>query len=492
MSTAAAPDARPEPATRNALGSLRRIAPDAGAVALIVVPPWPGVFTIDSQAMYRMANAGNVDDWYSPILVSMWRVALAVGLPSSAVFVTATAVVVVGLLTLYRLALPRWWALVATAATVLFPPVYGLLGWVGRDVWFLGLLLVVAASLGWATVLPARRFPLVTLAFTAAWLAADARQNGFPALAVVGGAAAWFVFSGRRHRWWLVIGASLLTILLGVAAQRAARIVAVQKDVSPEQVLYFQDLLAVSLRLEESQVPRELLPRDQLDEVRTLWVPAQVGAVLFRDDPPVDYRPRQGSARRTRMLRDAWLDMVTTHPFAYAVERADLYRRLLGIGDTVPGAWYATTDVIPGTAAAGLRQRFDALNDARGDYLRLFEQGAPGTGGPLHQVWIYLALGLVSAAAIVAAGPRLRAFGWTMLALQLLMQLVLVFAATLLEYRFELFQVVLGLALTAIAARLWWEAHLLRLAGGPSAAARHPPLLTSARPSEELEPEPPR
>jgi hypothetical protein len=356
-------------------------------------------------------------------------------------------------------------------------------------VWFLGLLLVVAASLGWATVLPTWHLPLVGIALVAAWLAADARQNGFPAMAVVGGAAAWLMFGSRRHRWLLVIAASALVVLFGMAAQRGARVVAVQKDVSPEQVLYFQDLLAVSLRLDDSQVPQQLMSADRLDDVRRLWVPAQVGSVLFRTDPPVDYRPYEGSGPRTRALRDAWFEMIANHPFAYIVERADLYRRLLGVGDAVPGAWYEISDRLPYQGSRDLQQRFSGLNDIRSEFLQVFDSGAPGSGGPFHDAWLYVALGLGSALAIVAAGTRLRVFGWAMLALQISMQLVLGFAATLLEYRFELFQVVLGIALAVIAARSWWER--LRFRGAPNGAEPRRRTSTFAPRSTAPAPAPP-
>lgn len=220
-----------------------------------MVPPWPGVYTVDSQAMLASARAGQVSDWYSPVLVSAWRVVDAIGLPPSFVFLITTVVVVVALLAVYRLALPRVWAMVATAGTVLFPPVYGLLGWVGRDVWFVALVLVVAAALGWASLVPERRVALLTVAWVAAWLAADARQNGFPVLAVVGGVTAWFVASAWRHRVLVVCGAAIVAVVLGMGLQRAAHTVTVRRDVAPEQSLYYQDLLAVSLRIDESLVP---------------------------------------------------------------------------------------------------------------------------------------------------------------------------------------------------------------------------------------------
>lgn len=193
------------------------------------------------------------------------------------------------------------------------------------------------------------------------------------------------------------------------------------------------------------------MPRDRLDEVRRLWVPAQVGAVLFREDPPVDYRPYRGHDRRTRLLRDAWLDMITSHPIEYLVERADLYRRLLALGDTPPSTWYRESDQIR-AISPGLRQRLTGLNDLRAEYLELFESGEPGRGGPLHRPWIYVLLGLGGSIALIVMSSRLRVFGWTLLALQVSLQVVVAFAAPLLEYRFQLFQVVLGIISPILAA----------------------------------------
>ncbi len=491
---------------------LRRFGAEAASVVaivgIVVVPVWPGIFTVDSQAMYKMVQRGEVDDWYSPILVSCWRLLEWFGLPPATVLVGTTVVVVVALLAIYRLALPRRWALVATAATVVFAPVYGLLGWVGRDIWFLAMVLTMLASLGWASIRPRWARPLVSTALVTAWFAADARQNGFPVLAVAGGVGAWLLIREVRHRWLWVIGAGVLTVVVGLGLQRAAHVVTVQRDVSPEQVLYYQDVLAVSLRLDESQVPPSLLPRGQLDDVRRLWVSGQVGAVLFRDDPPVDYRPYAGSGKRTRVLRDAWIEMITDHPFDYAAERLDLARRLLGIGDAIPGAWYATSDDLDWEGSPELAQHFTNLNDLRGDYLRAFDSGVEGFGGGLHRAWIYLVLGLLSAGLIIALDPRLRVFGATLLALQIALQLVLVFAAPLGEYRFELFQIVLGIVAAVLAAVVAARARRGRDAitpsksltkskepeqgelpeeaptarGVPSGAADRPPALTALRP----------
>jgi hypothetical protein len=438
--------------------------------------------------MYKQVWLGEVDDWYSPILMSCWRLVEWLGLPPSTVLVGTTLVVVIALLTIYRLALSRSWGIIATAATLLFPPVYGLLGWVGRDVWFLALLLVVAAALGWASVLPRHRTTLLVVALVAAWFAADARQNGLPVLAVVGGIAAWLTLGPRARRWLWVAAAAILATVVGLGAQRLAHTVTVQRDVAIEQALYYQDLLAISLRLQESQVPRELLDPDRLDDVRRLWVPAQIGAVLFRDDPPVDYRPYGGHEPRTELLRDAWIDTITEHPFDYAAERLDLYRRLLGIGDEVPGAWYAESDRID-QRSSEFQQRFTGLNDARRAYIELFESGAPGLGGPLHGAWIYLLLGLVGAAAIVVTSARLRVLGASLLALQVSLQLVLVIAAPLLEYRFELFQVVLGIVAVVIGARVWFEARrrdaitpVVAPPGAASGAEQRRPASSDARP----------
>lgn len=441
---------------------LRAAAPEVGTVSaltlLVVLPVWPGIFTVDSQSMLEMARQGTVDDWYSPVLVTLWGFADNLGFPPSGVLVVATVVFIAALLALYRLGLPRHWALVATSLTVVFPPVFGLLGWVGRDVWFVGLVLVSMASLGWASTRPQRRPALIALALVAAWFASDARQNGFPVLVVTVVASAVLVVGPRRRRWLVVVGTSTAAVVAGLALHRVAESVVVQRDVAPELSLYYGDLLEVSFRLDESLVPRQLLPPSELDEVRRAWVPGQVGAVLFRDHPLVPF-PRFSSPPWLGDLRGAWFDMILDHPAEYAVVRGDLYRRQLGIGGhTVPGAWYAVSDELDWEGSPGLQQRFANLNDARRTYLEAFDADAPGSGGPLHRAWIYLLLGLAGSLAIVMHHRRLRLLGWSTLALQVLMQAVLFFAAPLVEFRFELFQVTLGIALAVIGTWVWYNA----------------------------------
>jgi hypothetical protein len=161
-----------------------RLIPFDGVVAvtltgLVCVPVWPGVFTIDSQAIYSAAVAEDVDTWYAPTLGWLWGMADSLGMAPAGALVIGVAGVVLTLLAAYRLWLRPVAARLATAATVLWPPIYGMLGWVGRDVWFLALLLAVVALVGWAARLPHWRWPLMSAAGVAAWFAYDARQNGF-------------------------------------------------------------------------------------------------------------------------------------------------------------------------------------------------------------------------------------------------------------------------------------------------------------------------
>jgi len=59
-------------------------------IAVVVyIPPWPGVFTVDSQAIYSDAIRGSITNWYSPGITWVWSIAERLNLVPGAVFAGA-------------------------------------------------------------------------------------------------------------------------------------------------------------------------------------------------------------------------------------------------------------------------------------------------------------------------------------------------------------------------------------------------------------------
>ena len=432
----------------------------AAITALVVVPVWPGVFTIDSQVMYRAVVEGEISNWYAPVHQALWRVIHSLGFPPATMLLLGVVGLVSALIACFRLALGRVWATVATAAVMMYPPIYGLAGWVGRDVWFAALVLGVVAMLGWAIRTPQRRWVLLGGAFAAAWFAADARQNGFPVLLVVGGVAGWAWAQDRGRAPLRIIGAAFLTLLVGLGALQLTREVVVVNDYSPDEILYFQDLVAMSLRDDVLLVPEKYVRVDDLGTVRELWVDGHVGYVLDVPDAPFRYRPYNSS--HVDALRAAWRDAIIDHPLDYAVVRTKLTLQLWGLRDGMLSAWFDRSDDLSASGGGALSwersrelaQSFPSLADARASFLDAFD-GQRGYPGPLHRPWPYLLAGLAGAILLVAAGGASRVFGWAMLALQVLLQGVLALSAPLVQYRFEYFQVLLGIVLAVLGVAAW-------------------------------------
>lgn len=422
--------------------------------AVVVVPIWPGVFTIDSQAMLRDASEGQISDWYSPVLQAFWGLLDTLGFSPGTMFVVGVAGLTASLLVCFRLGLNRVWAMAATVLTMLFPPVYGLAGWVGRDVWFAAFVIGVLAALGWATRRPARLgFPFA-LAFVGAWFAADARQNGLLIYLVVGAVIGWTWAASRGHVAARTVGVALLCLVLGVGTMVLARSFIVTRDQRPEDVLYFQDLVAMSLRRNELLVPAQFVKVDDLDEIRAALTQGQVGAVfnLVAEMP---------SVRDPNVLRSAWLESIREHPLDYIAVRGTLWLQLMGLRSGLLSAWFGGSDLLNWDRSPELAQAFPTLTSARYSVLDTFDDGNRGPG-PLHRPVIFLVAGLFGSVLLIVAGSAARLFGIATLGLQVVFQATLAATAPVVEFRFEYFQVLLGIVLGVLGLSAWW----VRRSGG--------------------------
>lgn len=417
-------------------------------VLLVAVPVWPGIFTVDSQAIYRAATEGRISTWYSPALGWLWGVADHAGMPPGGVLIGALVLVVTALLAIYRLVLGRRSARVATAATILWPPVYGLLAWVGRDVWFLAFLLSVLALLGWAAKLPQHRRVLLAVAGVPAWLALDSRQNGFPVLAIWGGTAAWLLVTDRRWQRAVSPVAAVLAVSCGVGLQAATRSVIVSTHDNPQQWLQYRDLLSVSLARDESQLPESLFPSQDLEAVRLRGLPDAFAG----PDPLVAWNPYQDGAAIQAQVAHAWWTMVKNHPLDYLRARARFFVPQLMIGHPARSAYFGWSDELDWERSGELRQSFPTLNRGRLRLLTIFEGNAVARGGPLHVVWLYVLLGIAASLRLAFVSDPTRTLGISALLLQVTLQIGIFFFAPTVQYRYQLFQLILGIAMTIGAA----------------------------------------
>jgi hypothetical protein len=213
-----------------------------GLTVLVCVPVWPGNFTIDSQAMLSSARESKISNWYAPLHQWMWSVLDGLGFGPAAVFALGVLAFIASVFLLARQFLPPRAARLVTIVTVLFPPVYGLLGWVGRDVWFATAVVGITA-LAWhirRASIAASPWALVAL-IVLGISAADARQNGLPfyVLAVAVGVAALALVDRLSFRVtnWTRIAAVVLGAVICWSGLRIAQDAVVTVHHHPEQFL---------------------------------------------------------------------------------------------------------------------------------------------------------------------------------------------------------------------------------------------------------------
>jgi hypothetical protein len=422
----------------------------AAVVALVVGPVWPGVFTPDSRAMYMSGPSGTTSNQYAPVIEWIWGIWTDLGTGPWLGLMFGVCLVVGGLFAVYTLQLSPIVAVLATAVTVLWPAVYGFLGWVGRGVWFTGFMLLALAMVGRLDRHARRPLIIAGLAFAAAWFAAAARQNGFPVLVIVAPLVVYLVASARYPRRLSSAAAVVVGLIAAPATLLLAQDAATKVHGYPEQPLYYVDLLAVSLRLDESQLSREVFPSQDLNQIRPTWAHDAVGQTIFPAGSPVVFDPSPNGGRVNSVLRSDWEQMIRGHPVTYLGQRLRLQLKQLSIGQPAPYPYFAATDQFLGPENAEFTQDWPRGNVARLDYLKAFGGGVP-VGGRLFNIWPYLLLGWIGAAVIAIRSARLRLFALTALAVQVALQVVLTFAALKVEFRFEAFQVVLGVVMVILA-----------------------------------------
>jgi hypothetical protein len=420
-------------------------------VLVATIPQWPGVFTIDSQVMYRTGLDGNVSDWYAPVHGLAWGMTGRIGLPIWVITVAGVGLFVGAVMAVLSLRLRPIPTAIATSAVVLWPPVLGLLSWVGRDVWFVSwMLLTISAAFRAhaATRLSAH----LAAAGVFGLLAADARQNGAPVVIFVVAVAIVIclrIAERRRTAIALVLFAAATAWISLTAVQSLI----VQVDDHPEQFLFLHDLAEHAVRTGTASLPVETFPSQDaavLERYRgpTLMEDAIDAGVLI----PLVHADQPGNREVNRALRSEWLRAIGDSPANYLHNRADLYVRQLGLTGPSDIPFYGRSDEHDPTLSASTQQQWPTLSDAHTRVLlRLSESGLAKV---LYAPALYLVAGL-GASAVLARIDRQRVLWAFVFALQVALQFGLIVTAPVVRFRYQYFQVVLGLVVVVLAVHVW-------------------------------------
>ena len=300
-----------------------------------------------------------------------------------------------------------------TAFISLAPPVLGSLGYLGRDTWFIALLVLTTGAVVRASrTTGRRRSAWILVSVAAAWLTLASRQNA--AAAVVMPLIALVVVLGamwrdRRADWprslstrtrrgvGAVVAAVGLTVVL-MGTQYVANAALGTWDGNPEQTLFVHDLAHMSVREDTNLLPRQVLRDRSMRTLDARYDPdAFIYALGYVPDAPLRF-PLSASADSA--LRKAWREAIVDHPLAYLDTRWDLWLRQLSIGHKAIWSYHTRIDPNP----YGYAIRFPAYNEGVKDYLDGFADQANDGRGLFYSVWVYVLVAFAAGLALLRWG----------------------------------------------------------------------------------------
>lgn len=398
-------------------------------LALVLVGFWPGHMSNDTLEQVRQSRTGELTNQHTPLLNAIWGVGwdLFNAGPGWILFLQNVAFLGGSHLLLRGLLKPLPAAL-GTVALALFPAVFGMLGYVSRDVWFTAGLLLTFGLVSLAGREQGRTRQLAAAgAILMAFLTCATRQNAAPALWPALILLATLALPFRRA----VLAGSALTVAL-VAAVFLATAPLDVADNAPQEQLYAYDLAALSIQDGENLFPRSIVDDQSMAPVQERWNVDTVGPFVFAPTQLLQVPlPDDQSAD----LSSAWRDAITGDPVGYLEQRTTLFLRQLSITRDSVFIYHPQIDANP----FGFQIRFPDANAVATDYVEAFAETPSLDGGLIHAIWIYL---LICFAATVVLLRRNRS--WALLTLGaaafgggIAYQSGLFFGAMATQYRWE-------------------------------------------------------
>lgn len=451
-------------------------------VLVIALAFWPGGVNIDARFEIDQVASGRFNDRGAPLLLAMWSPFWDLGAGPGAVLIGQAVTFVIGAYLVLRAAFRPIAAAAVTGLIALSPPVFGTLGAIQRDTWFVALLLLTAGLTARATERPwPVRGRYLALAVLAAWFTLATRQNAAAAVALPCMAIAGLYLAHRRASspageeparsrrvkglMSAVAGGIALTLALMGTQEVASKAIGVE-SLHPEAPLYIYDLAAISERERKNLFPSNLMPQrgiapiDRTYDVDSMLrfllpTPHTIGpqfshAVGFPD--PFAVRGPVAAS-----LRHAWWDAVTDHPGAYIAARWTLWLRQIGVTRNALSAYPGDT-----VGNFGFPFRFLSLHEHAMSYLEAFTHPDASLygfvdGDVVFTVWVYLLACLLAAVLLLRRGSPTPLVIVGVLALSALTYQAGLFVAALgTRFRFEYPCVVIGMLAAAVLLQLGW------------------------------------
>ncbi len=456
-------------------------------VAVFAIGFYPGHMSADSLYMIDQASGAlAITDHHTPILVWIWSLGWPIGLRPGAILILQVAATLAGAYLLARAAFSRLGAALVALGVAFAPAVFGNLGVVARDAWFLALLLLAGGLIVLAQRSRGRARSLaLTGALLAAFLCLASRQNALAVVAILLVALVAVAFEPQlrfrrtlvRRGFPLLIGVAL-GVFMVVFQQIAVRAGGVER-VQPEQYLYLYDLAGLSVRDGESNFPDDVYPSERIGPINRTSSLDTIIPLAFGEGAPI---PMPRSAEQVAEMRQAWTDQISGDPLQYLDWRIDAFGRQIGLD--APGVFVYHPVIDPNQR--GYEIEFPWANEIATGYQELFAD-SNNDGQVLHRAWMYLLLALAAMLVLLRTPGPARTVGalalgaWTY-------QAGLFFGTMGTQWRFEFPVAAIAIVAVAVAIRTLLDrrrsAAAEAVAGSPriepapepAAAARAPAL----------------
>jgi hypothetical protein len=367
----------------------------------VAFPFWPGRMNTDTLNEIGATKTGFYTNQYSPILEWLWHPFYKLGVGPGWILTGQVAMFVGGSYVLLRRAFRPLGAALAVLIITITPQVYGELGLVGRDTWFLSFVVACFACTSKAfETRGRRRIGWVVGAVAFAWLAQAARQNAVTSIFVPLAMIAGLLLVGRarpRGRLVLVSQATAIGLIAAVVIYGSQsvvdRAIGTYNSESIGQ-LYLYDLANMSRIDRRDYIPKSIDPTGSVQ-----WLDFHTNiesslALITGTAQPIKY-PFTPKVEST--LEHRWKHEILAHPFTYLRERLHQLQYTLGLGVDQIWIYHPYVQANP----YGYTGAFQWADNIANDWMQLFTNSA-NNGGILFEPWIFLLI------CCVAIGFELR------------------------------------------------------------------------------------
>ena len=355
----------------------------------------PGYMSYDSLDQLQQARRGEFIDNHPPLMAAIWSVVDRVCAGPFGMLLLQNLLFWSGLAVFFMYAPGRIWVRLLCAILIgLYPPIFGLIGTIWKDLLMLGALVLATGLIN--------RFRTDRSVFTAlavAFLlvvASALRHNSMaaiPPLVLMLVLGARMVPNASRTKAFLVSMALSIPVsglLMFGSTQLSDRLTHKRNHFWQAFAVY--DLAGISVRTGEMLFPEGspvLMQPADLDGVKAVYTGRSVGKLYqARSD-------RAGRGKRVfdythddmelQRLRSSWVDAIIAHPGAYVAHRAAIFAQLVGLtSDPVDTPIYGLYGPRIIENDMGFVFVPSDLNENITDFLIDLSKT------PIYRVWIYL------------------------------------------------------------------------------------------------------